>query len=83
MLRYIDVTQTHIDAKVAALLCPGGAIKYKLKASPNDQITDEWLFTHFVPHIRRRFPNDRRLCRALGLATLFAMVAPEESASWK
>ena len=33
VFRYIDVTQVHIDAKVAALLCPGGPIKYKLKAT--------------------------------------------------
>jgi len=31
--RHIDVTQVHIDAKVAALLCPGGPIKCKLKAT--------------------------------------------------
>lgn len=41
-----------------------------------NRITDEWLFTHCVPHIRRRFPTDRRLCRTLGLATLFAYCDP-------
>jgi len=70
------VTQVHIDAKVAALLCPGGAIKYKLKASLADLITDDWLFTKCVPHIRRRYPNDHRLCRILGLATLHAYCDP-------
>ena len=72
VFRYIDVTQVHIDAKVAAMLCADGPIKYKLKASLVDQITDDWLFTNCVPHIRLRFPNDRRLCRILGLATLYA-----------
>ena len=76
VFRYIDVQQLHIDAKVAGLICKGGPIKYKLKASVQDRITDEWLFTHCVPHIRHRFPNDRRLCRALGLATLFAYCDP-------
>jgi len=76
VFRYIDVSQNHIDAKVAALLCPGGAIKYKLKASAVDLITDDFLFTYCVPNIRRRFSNDRRLCRILGLARLFAYCDP-------
>ena len=76
VFRYIDVTQVHIDAKIAGMLCPGGPIKYKLKHGLANRITDEWLFTHCVPHIRRRFPNDRRFCRILGLATLFAYCDP-------
>ena len=59
VFRCIDVTQVHIDAKVVAMLCPGGPIKYKLKASLADLITNDSLFTKCVPHIRRRFPNDR------------------------
>jgi len=54
----------------------GGGIKYKLKASFMDRITDEWLFAHCVPHIRHCFPNDRRFCRVMGLATLFAYCDP-------
>jgi len=76
VFRYIDISQNHIDAKVAALLCPGGAIKYKLNASATDRITDEFLFTHCVPNICRRFPNDRHLCRILGLSMLFAYCDP-------
>jgi len=76
VFRYIDVSQNHIDAKVAALLCPGGAIKCKLKASATDHITDEFLFTCCVPNICRRFLNGRRLCRILGLAMLFAYCDP-------
>ena len=76
VFRHIDVQQLHIDAKIAGLLCKGGPIKYKLKASFMDRITDEWLFTHCVPHIRHRFPNDRRFCRVMGLATLFACCDP-------
>jgi len=66
------VTQVHIDAKICGMLCPGGPIKYKLKAGLDNLVTDDWLFTKCVPHIRLRFPNDRRLCRILGLATLHA-----------
>jgi len=76
MFRCIDATQTHIDANVAAPLCPGGVIKHKLKASQTDHITDDWLFTQCVPDMRRRCPNDRRLCRALALATLFCCCDP-------
>jgi len=72
VFRHIDVSQNHIDAKVSALLCPGWAIKHKLKASAVDHITDDFLFAHCVPNICRRFPNDRRLCQMLGLAMLFA-----------
>jgi len=76
VFRHIDATQVHIDANVAALLCPGGPIKHKLEASLAGRITDDWLFTKCVPHIRLRFPNDRRLCRILGLATLHACCDP-------
>ena len=76
MFRHIDVTQTHIDAKVAALLCPGRVIKCKLKASQTDHITDDWLFAQCVPNMHRRYPNDRRLCRTLALAALFCHCKP-------
>ena len=76
VFRYIDVTQVHIDAKICGMLCPGGPIKYKLKAGLANLVTDDWLFTNCVPHIRLRFPNDRRLCRILGLSTLCACCDP-------
>ena len=80
VFRHIDVQQLHIDSKIAGVLCKGGPIKHKLKAGL-DHITDEWLFTHCVPHIRNRFPNDRRFCRILALATLFAYCDPTLRAS--
>jgi len=60
VFRCIDAQQLHIDAKAAGLTCKGGPIKCKLKASVQDRVTDEWVFTRCVPHIRHRFPNDRR-----------------------
>ena len=72
---YINVNQVHIDAKVAALPCPGGPIKYKLKVGL-DCVNDEWLFTNCIPHIHARFSNDRAFCRTLGLATLYAYCEP-------
>jgi len=76
VFRHIDVTQVHIDAKICGMLCPGGPIKCKLKAGLANLVTDDWLFTHCVPHIRLRLPNDRRLCRILGLSTLHACCDP-------
>ena len=75
MFRYIDVKQLAIDAKVAASLCVGGPIKYKFKEGVN--IADNWLFEHVVPNIRRRYPNDAKLCRVLGTALLFAAMDPQ------
>jgi len=53
-----------------------GPNQNKLKAGLANLVTDDWLFTHCVPHIRLRFPNDRRLCRILGLSTLYACCDP-------
>ena len=69
VFRYIDVKQLTIDAKVAGVLCVGGPIKYKLKQDVN--LTDDWLFTNVVPHIRARYADDSRLCRVLATALLF------------
>jgi len=76
VFRYIDVTQVHIDAKICGMLCPGGPIKYKLKAGLANLVTDDWLFTNCIPHIRLCFPNDHCLCRILGLSTLCACCDP-------
>ena len=60
---------------MAGILCVGGPIKYKLKSDV--QLTDDWLFENVVPNIRRRFPNDSRLCRVLATAILFAAMDNE------
>ena len=70
VFRYINVQQLFEDAKVAALLCLGGAVMYVIKDGIT-AITNEWLFQHVVPHVRRRFRNDSRLCRVLGLSLLY------------
>jgi len=61
----INVKQLHTDAKVAGMLCRGGPVKCKLKVGLENLITDDWLFTHCVPHIRMRFSDDRRLAKSL------------------
>ena len=60
---------------MAGVLCVGGPIKYKFKSGVT--ISDDWLFEHVVPNIRRRFPQDSRLCRVLGTALLFAAMDNE------
>ena len=71
---YIDIDDPYTDAFVAGLLCNGGPVKYTLQ---DDLIvTDNWLFVECVPSIRRRFPQDHRLCHLLGLATLYAAFEP-------
>ena len=55
---------------------PGGPVKYKLEVGLDNLVTNDWLFTNCVPHIHLCFPNDRRLCQILGLATLHACYDP-------
>ena len=75
VFRYIDVKQFTVDAKVAGILCVGGPIAYEHNSAVT--LTDDWLFEHVCPNIRRRFPNDSRLCRVLGRAILFAAMDVE------
>jgi hypothetical protein len=75
VFRYIDVKQLTIDAKVAGILCIGGAVKYKFKSGVN--LTDEWLFTNVCPKIRARYPHDSRLCKVLAMAMLWCALDQE------
>ena len=51
VFRYIDVKQLYYNAKVAGALCIGGAVKYELKNSVADSISQSWIYEHFIPHI--------------------------------
>ena len=77
VFRYIKAQQAYEDARIAALLCRGGPVRYKLK----DGITipEEWLFANVVPHIRARYPNDARLCSVLALPLLFICLRSDDS----
>lgn len=69
--RYIDVTLQYSDAKVAAALCIGGAVKYKLKEAAG--ITEAWLLQNVVPNIERRFPaEDSHFAATLAVPILWA-----------
>jgi hypothetical protein len=76
VFRYIDVRQLYDDAKVAASNCWGGAIAYKLKQGFG-YVNDDFLMTHVIPNIARRYGNDRRMIHVLGNAVLWACL--EES----
>jgi len=47
--RYVDIYLPYPDAKVAAILCTGGPLKYVFH--PNSGLTNAWLRTNVVPHI--------------------------------
>ena len=67
--RYINIEQQFLDAKVAAALCPGGAIKYCLVEQSG--ITNTWLYEHVVPGIKEYFVDDS-IIDVLALPLLFA-----------
>jgi hypothetical protein len=64
---YDDIELPYPDAKVAAMLCPGGPIKYKLRDGSN--VTDEFILEHVVPKTAGRLQNATAL--VLGRAILW------------
>ena len=78
VFRYVNIQQEYEDAKVATLLCRGGAVRYKVKDAVADVVTDAWLCEHVVPNIHRRYPDDHRLCRLLGIALLYFCLSSNE-----
>jgi hypothetical protein len=66
---YIEPTLPYPDARVAAVLCRGGACKYVVKAGSG--ISDDWILEYVVPHIRMRF--SRSVALVLGRALLWAV----------
>ena len=69
---YESLEQPYYDAKVAAVLCIGGPIKYQLV--PGSGITDQWLMEHVVPSIHQYFGEHSKVPRVLGLALLWAIM---------
>ena len=64
---YIDPSLPYPDAKVAAILCKGGPIAYKVKDGSG--ISDDWIVCHIVPRVASRFP--RQVAVVLGHALLW------------
>ena len=69
---YEELEQPYYDAKVAAVLCIGGPIKYQLV--PGSGITDQWLMEHVVPGIHQYFGDHSSVPRVLALALLWAIM---------
>ena len=65
---YIDNCIPYPDAKVASILCIGGAVKYMVRTISN--ITSDFILTNICPHIQNIFPREVSL--VLGTALLWA-----------
>lgn len=76
---YAEADDPFTDAMVAGMLCHGGPIRYALRDNLA-AVTDNFLFTTVIPHIRDRFANhDIRFCRVMALAKLYAVFDDEIS----
>ena len=65
---YIDTCIPYPDAKVASVLCIGGAIKYEVR--PESLVTPDFILTFVSPSIMNVFP--REVALVLGTALLWA-----------
>jgi hypothetical protein len=75
--RYISVDQPHTDAKVEAVLCVGGPMKYMLV--DDGGITWAWIKEHVVPGIAQKFGPLNTIVEVLALPLLWACHDPVES----
>lgn len=72
---YIANEIPYPDAKAAAALCIGSAIKYELKK--NCGVDDDWICQYVVPEIAEKLLGDKRVAFILGKALLWAYLDPE------
>lgn len=56
---YNEITNSYVDARVAAALCRGGAVIYFIKAESG--ITNQWILEYVVPHLREKIPEQAAL----------------------
>lgn len=73
---YDDIELPYPDAKVAALLCPGGPCKYVVREEAN--VTNDWILQFVVPHLRTTV--DDEVAKILGRALLWYAFTPEGQA---
>ena len=71
---YIANEIPYPDAKAAAALCIGSAIKYELKKDCG--VDDEWISQYVVPEVTEKL-GDKRASHILGKALLWACLDPE------
>ena len=72
---YIDSQLPYPDAKVAASLCIGGAIKYELRG--DSRVSHDWLIEHVAPNTATLFPTQMTI--VLAKALLWAICNDESS----
>ena len=70
---YLDISLLYNDAKVAAKLCVGGAIKYELHG--NVGVTKQWAGKHVTPLICQFMT--REIGETLALPLLWAAFDPD------
>ena len=75
LLMYIDVSLPYPDAKVAAALCVGGAVKYGLRNGCG--VSDAFIVEHVTPFIAAKYPF--AVAATLGRALLWAIYSEEMS----
>jgi hypothetical protein len=76
--RYIDTESPYVDAKVAAALCLGGPISYKLEEGSG--VTDDWLLENVVPKLLNLYPaSQNKAAKVLALPLLWACLDPDAS----
>lgn len=73
---YTDVHLPYIDAKVASVMCKGGAAAYILNDASG--ISEEWVLQHIVPHMVD-YGIHRQVCLVLGRAVLWALFDPTQA----
>ena len=71
---YIANEIPYPDAKAAAALCIGSAIKYELKKDCG--VDEEWISQYVVPEVTEKL-GDKRAAHILGKALLWACLDPE------
>ena len=67
--RYINPGQPFIDARVAALLCVDGPVKYECKSEA--EVSTTFLLEHVVPSISFFFPDVSDMAEVLGPVLLW------------
>ena len=65
---YIDNSIPYPDAKVAAVLCIGGAVKYVVREGSN--VSSDFILTHVCRNVAAIFP--REVALVLGIALLWS-----------
>lgn len=67
--RYVNIEQQYLDAKVAAALSVGGAIKYVILE--NSGVTLPWLYENVVPGLYNYFGDGDKIVDVLALPLLW------------